>query len=127
MTIAEAVRQGLIDTGNVESSEGAAKDRSNLSKVLASDDFDEKSGRIQDKETRLFQTFKAAVDQRLIDPDSLLHDIDSSKTCTLREAINLGIIDRDGQYVDKKSGNRLNLKEAVRSGHLALIASPMQA
>uniref|UniRef100_A0A915ELG9 Large polyvalent protein-associated domain-containing protein n=1 Tax=Ditylenchus dipsaci TaxID=166011 RepID=A0A915ELG9_9BILA len=125
MSIAEAAQQGLIDTGNVdllEQSSGA-----NLTKVLDSDQFDEKSGRVQNKDTRLHLPFGEAVHQRVIDPDSLLHDIDSSKTMTLREALNMGLIDNNGQYVEKKSGHRLTLNEAVKQGHLALIGSPMQA
>lgn len=125
MTIAEAVQQGLIDTGNVESLEGS--DHTNLTKILNSDRFDERSGRIQDKKTNLYLTFRAAVDQRIIDPDSLLHDIESSKTVTLREALNLGLINNEGKYVDKKSRNVFTLNEAVRQGFIALIASPMQA
>lgn len=125
ITIAEAVQQGLIDTGNVDSIDGL--DKKNLTKIVSSEEFDEKSGRVQDKESRLHLTFRAAVDQRVIDPDSLLHDIDSSKTITLKEAMNLGLIDNNGHYIEKKSGNRLTINEAVRSGHLALIGSPMQA
>ena len=41
--------------------------------------------------------------------------------------MNLGLIDNNGQYVEKKNGNRLTINEAVRTGHLALIGSPMQA
>ena len=68
ITIAEAVQKGLIDTGNVDSVDG--HDKTNLTKIVSSEEFDEKSGRVQDKESRLHLTFKAAVDQRVIDPDS---------------------------------------------------------
>lgn len=125
MKISEAVDQGFIDTENVESLENT--NYTNLTKILNSDRFDERSGRIQDNKTNLYLNFRDAVDQRIIDPDSLLHDIDSSKTITLREALNFGLISNDGKYVDKKTKNIFNLNEAVRHGFIALIASPMQA
>ena len=111
----------------MESAEGAARERTNLARVVASDDFDEKSGRVRDRESHLNVTFKSAVEQRLVDPDSLLHDLNSSKTVTLREALSMGIIDSNGQYVETSTGNKLGINQAVSSGHLALIASPMQA
>lgn len=124
MTIAEAVQKGLIDTGNVESLEGS--DHTDLTKVIGSDAFDEHSGRIRDNHG-LNVTFRGAVDQKLIDPDSLLHDTVSSKTMTLRDALNLGIVNSDGKYVNKENGQHLSLREAEKHGLLALIASPMQA
>uniref|UniRef100_A0AC34GJ32 Uncharacterized protein n=1 Tax=Panagrolaimus sp. ES5 TaxID=591445 RepID=A0AC34GJ32_9BILA len=72
-------------------------------------------------------TFRAAVDQGVIDPDSLLHDIESSQTVTIREAINKNIVDSDGKYVDPKTHSKIPLSEASRTGLIALIASPMQA
>lgn len=72
-------------------------------------------------------TFRSAVEQGIIDPDSLLHDLESSKTMTIREALNKGLVDNDGKYVDAKTHSKISLNEAVKSGLVALIASPMQA
>lgn len=125
MSIADAVRAGLLsETVGLEEidSEGI-----NLTKAVYSDDFDPHSGRIQDKKTRLFLDFRSAVNQNVIDPDSLLHDLESSRTITLREAMREGIIDSNGRYVDKKGHVTLTLKDAVDRGLIALIGSPMQA
>ncbi|KAK0426455.1 hypothetical protein QR680_009718 [Steinernema hermaphroditum] len=125
MTIEQAVAQGFIDTGSVEAMEGF--DERNLANVVNSVEFDENSGRIRDKNSGLYLTFRAAVDKDVIDGDSLLHDLETSQTMTIREALNRGRIDGDGKYVDTKTQNRLKLKDAVKYGMIALIASPMQA
>uniref|UniRef100_A0A915B0I8 Microtubule-actin cross-linking factor 1 n=2 Tax=Parascaris univalens TaxID=6257 RepID=A0A915B0I8_PARUN len=125
MSISQAIEEGYIDTGKVEAMEGS--DERNLAHILYSEEFDENSGRIRDKKSGLYLTFRAAVERDVIDGDSLFHDIDSSQTMTLREALNRGRIDSDGKYIETKTGAKLSLKEAVTSGLVALIASPMQA
>ncbi|PIO56821.1 hypothetical protein TELCIR_21778, partial [Teladorsagia circumcincta] len=123
MTIAQAIEQGYIDTGNVEAMEGS--DEKNLSNIINSEEFDENSGRIRDKRTSLHLTFKDAVERDVIDGDSLLHDLESGQTLTLREAIVRRKIDNDGKYI---AGNlKMTLRDAVKGGLVALIASPMQA
>uniref|UniRef100_A0A914WBT0 Uncharacterized protein n=1 Tax=Plectus sambesii TaxID=2011161 RepID=A0A914WBT0_9BILA len=135
MTIAQALEQGYIDTGSVEAMEGS--EERNLTNVLESDEFDENSGRIRDRKTGLYLTFKQAIDKDVIDGDSLLHDIEAGQTMTIREAVNRGRVDNNGKYVDVQTNAKVNLKDAtnakvnlkdaVKSGLLALIASPMQA
>ncbi|EYB85852.1 hypothetical protein Y032_0289g1496 [Ancylostoma ceylanicum] len=123
ITIAQAIEQGYIDTGNVEAMEGS--DEKNLCNILNSEEFDENSGRIRDKRTSLHLTFKDAVERDVIDGDSLLHDLESGQTLTLREALVRKKIDNDGKYI---AGNlRMTLRDAVKGGLIALIASPMQA
>uniref|UniRef100_A0A914S7I8 Uncharacterized protein n=1 Tax=Parascaris equorum TaxID=6256 RepID=A0A914S7I8_PAREQ len=113
LTFAESL-EGYIDTGKVEAMEGS--DERNLAHILYSEEFDENSGRIRDKKSGLYLTFRAAVERDVIDGDSLFHDIDSSQTMTLREALNRGRIDSDGKYIETKTGAKLSLKEAVTSG-----------
>uniref|UniRef100_A0A914HUQ8 Uncharacterized protein n=1 Tax=Globodera rostochiensis TaxID=31243 RepID=A0A914HUQ8_GLORO len=141
MSIADAVSQGLIDTGSVKGPDSNGGEMAaNLARIIQSDEFDERSGRVQDPQTRLYLPFGSAVNQRLVDPDSLLHDLDSSKTMTLREALSLGLIDSHGRYVPAKGKGgegaaggagglvqAVPLKEAVQRGLIALIGSPMQA
>ncbi|KAK5979804.1 Calponin- (CH) domain-containing protein, partial [Trichostrongylus colubriformis] len=123
MTIAQAIEQGYIDTGSVEAMEGS--DEKNLSNIINSEEFDENSGRIRDKRTSLHLTFKDAVERDVIDGDSLLHDLESGQTLTLREALVRRKIDNDGKYI---AGNlKMTLRDAVKGGLIALIASPMQA
>ncbi|KHJ97614.1 hypothetical protein OESDEN_02412 [Oesophagostomum dentatum] len=123
ITIAQAIEQGYIDTGNVEAMEGS--DEKNLCNILSSEEFDENSGRIRDKRTGLHLTFKDAVERDVIDGDSLLHELESGQTLTLREALHRKKIDNDGKYI---AGNlKMTLRDAVKGGLLALIASPMQA
>uniref|UniRef100_A0A0N5C852 CdiA_C domain-containing protein n=1 Tax=Strongyloides papillosus TaxID=174720 RepID=A0A0N5C852_STREA len=124
MTISQAVEQGYIDPGTIEKfSEG---DEKNLSNVIKSDEFDENSGRIRDKQTGLYLTFKNAIEKGIIDGDSLIHDVDRSQTVTLHEAINRKKIDSDGKYIHK-NGEKFNLTDAIKYGLVAIIASPMQA
>lgn len=125
ITIAQALEQGFIDTGSVESMEGI--DERNLVNVIDSEEFDVNSGRIRDQKSGLYLTFRQAIDKGLIDGDSLLYDVDTGNTMTLRESADRGRIDNNGKYVDIKSGAKVNLKDAVRVGLLALIASPMMA
>lgn len=125
MSINQAIEEGYIDTGNVEAMEGS--DERNLANIINSVEFDENSGRIRDKKSGLYLTFKSAVDRDVIDGDSLMHDLESSRTMTIREALNRGQIDSDGKYVDVRTEGKISLKEAAAKGLIALIASPMQA
>ncbi|KRZ11899.1 Microtubule-actin cross-linking factor 1 [Trichinella zimbabwensis] len=125
MTIAAALQQGYIDTGSVEALEGA--DERNLSNVLESDEFDEHSGRIRDRRTGLYLTFKQAIERGIIDGDSLIYDVTAGRALTLNEALAKGRIDNSGKFVDSKTAARVSLKDAARVGLLALIASPMLA
>ncbi|VDK79013.1 unnamed protein product [Litomosoides sigmodontis] len=125
MSISQAIEEGYIDTGNVE----ALKDSNvrNLANILSAEEFDDISGRIRDKKSGLYLTFKSAVDRDIIDGDSLLHDLESSHTMTVKEALNQGLFDSDGRYIQKRTGAKITLKDAVARGLIALIASPMQA
>jgi len=51
----------------------------------------------------------------LVDPDSLLHDLNSSKTITLREALNLGLIDSQVNYPGKFKINFLLILGSLRT------------
>uniref|UniRef100_A0AC35UDU8 Calponin-homology (CH) domain-containing protein n=1 Tax=Rhabditophanes sp. KR3021 TaxID=114890 RepID=A0AC35UDU8_9BILA len=123
MTIASAVAKGYIDA--VEKID--KPDEKNLAVVVYSDEFDEKSGRIRDRETGLNLTFKDAVHRGIIDPDSLIHDVDKSQTMTILEALKEKIVDSDGKFTDHSSGRKYLLSEGVTYGLLALIRSPMEA
>lgn len=123
ITINQAIEEGFVDTGAVQSMEG--NDENNLFYILTNDSFDENSGRIRDKKTGLHLTFRDAVNKDVIDGDSLLHDMESSETLTLREALKKNKIDQDGKY--NHQGQKMNLSEAQSSGLLAIIESPMQA
>lgn len=125
MSINQAIEEGYIDTGNVEALEDS--DERNLANVLFREEFDEISGRIRDKKSGLYLTFKSAVDRDVIDGDSLLHDLESSHTMTVKEALNQGLIDSDGKYNHIRAGVKITLKDALEKGLIALIASPMQA
>ncbi|CAG9534522.1 unnamed protein product [Cercopithifilaria johnstoni] len=125
MSINQAIEEGYIDTGNIESLEDS--NERNLANILSTEQFDEISGRIRDKKSGLYLTFKSAVDRDVIDGDSLLHDLESSHTMTVKEALNQGLIDSDGRYIHKRAGVKITLKDAVAKGLIALIASPMQA
>ncbi|MCP9258007.1 VAB-10B protein [Dirofilaria immitis] len=125
MSINQAIEEGYIDTGNVEALEGS--DERNLANILFTEEFDEISGRIRDKKSGLYLTFKSAVDRDVIDGDSLLHDLESSHTMTVKEALNQGTIDPDGKYIHQRMGIKITLKDALAKGLIALIASPMQA
>ncbi|KAI6225247.1 Plectin [Aphelenchoides fujianensis] len=123
ISIEQAVAAGLIDTGSVDLD---ANERS-LAQVIASHNFDESSGRIRDPKTGLNVTFRDAVDRRIVDPDSLLHDLETQKTLTVREAVSQGILDQNGRYVNRQSNQPVPLLQAINQGLVAVIASPMQA
>uniref|UniRef100_A0A915Q643 Plectin n=1 Tax=Setaria digitata TaxID=48799 RepID=A0A915Q643_9BILA len=125
MSINQAIEEGYIDTGSIEALEGS--DERNLANILFTEEFDDNSGRIKDKKSGLYLTFKSAVDRDVVDGDSLLHDLESSHTMTVKEALIQGLIDSDGKYVHARTGIRITLKEALSKGLIALIASPMQA
>lgn len=136
--IEQAVQAGLIDTGNAD----LDSQETSLAQVIASHGFDEHSGRIRDPKTGLNVTFSDAVHRRIVDPDSLLHDLESQKTLTVREALSngmsidtnrgthnkcLGLIDSNGRYEHRGSNQKIPLSQAINQGLIAVIASPMQA
>ncbi|CAD5205428.1 unnamed protein product [Bursaphelenchus okinawaensis] len=149
LTFAEAVGKGLIDVakntftdpdsgkilsiqeaagaGLVEVSDYGTENETNLANVIQSHTFDSSSGRVRDPKSGLNVPFRDAIDRRLIDPDSLVHDLDSSKTLTVREAIYAGILDSNGRYHDKKHNSYHSIVDAEKQGLIALIASPMEA
>ncbi|KAK6026879.1 hypothetical protein OSTOST_07137, partial [Ostertagia ostertagi] len=121
LTFKDAVERDVIDgdsllhdlESNVEAMEGS--DEKNLSNIINSEEFDENSGRIRDKRTSLHLTFKDAVERDVIDGDSLLHDLESGQTLTLREALVRRKIDSDGKYI---AGNlKMTLRDAVKGGY----------
>jgi hypothetical protein len=121
--IQEAVSAGLIDTGNAD----LDAQETSLAQVIESHAFDEHSGRIRDPKSGLNVTFSDAVHRRIVDPDSLLHDLESQKTLTVREALSGGLIDSNGRYIHRASNQQLPLMQAIKQGLIAVIASPMQA
>ncbi|KAL7080359.1 hypothetical protein ACQ4LE_000093 [Meloidogyne hapla] len=131
MTTADAVNRSIIRIGTVKSVDEPGE-RTNLARIIDSEEFDERSGGVLDPQTRRYLPFCDAVSRRLVDPDSLLHDLNSSKTITLREPLNLALIDSQGRYVPKAQPGQhtlispVPLKEAVQRG-LITLSSPMQA
>ena len=121
----QAAAAGLLDTGA-----STEKEETQLARVFDSPAYDASSGRVRDAKSGLNWNFRDAIERRLIDPESLLHDLDSQRMLTLREALSAGLIDSNGRVTGGGGDSRaapLPLAEAVRIGRIALIASPMQA
>ncbi|CAD5207872.1 unnamed protein product [Bursaphelenchus xylophilus] len=122
LSVQEAAGSGLVDIGSY-----GQENETNLANVIQSHTFDPSSGRVRDPNSGLNVPFRDAIERKLIDPDSLIHDLDSSRTLTVREAIYAGILDSNGRYHDKKTNSFQSIVDAEKQGLIALIASPMQA
>lgn len=133
ITISEAVSTGVLntevpkDTGKVTltTKETDALDLNDAFELL----FDEKTQKFRDPKSPNKQlTFKEALEKQIIDPDSVIYDVQSGKPVTVKEAVDTGLIDnKTGKYKEPKTGKSVDIKNAAKMGLIAVVAAPVLA
>lgn len=85
--------------------------------------YDDQTGSFKDpSDPNKKLTFEEAVEKEIIDPNSIIYDVESQKPVTVKNAIKEGLIDpKSGQIVDNKSGKKVNFKEATKIGLIAVL------
>ncbi|CAH1991991.1 unnamed protein product [Acanthoscelides obtectus] len=67
-------------------------------------------------------TFKEALDKEIIDPNSMIYDVNLQKPITVEQAVEKGLIDpKSGKVKDEQSGKSIEFKEAAKKGLIAVL------
>lgn len=133
VTISEAVTSGLLNTEvPTESTKSSPK-----KEVLEMLDLNEAFELLFDEKTQKFRnpkspnkvlTFKEALDKKIINPDSVIYNVEAGKPVTLKEALNSGLIDKKtGKLKEPKTGKSVDIKNAAKMGLIAVVAAPVLA
>ncbi|KPJ14035.1 Microtubule-actin cross-linking factor 1, isoform 4 [Papilio machaon] len=132
ITVTEAVNSGLLNTEIQSLTEPETKtkelemlDLNEAFELL----FDEKTQKFRDpKSPNKVITFKEALEQKVINPDSVIYKMGSDKSITLQEALRTGVLDsKSGKVKEPSSGRSLDVKKAAKMGLLAVVAAPVLA
>lgn len=94
--------------------------------------YDEETAKFHDPEQpEKLLTFTEALEKDIIDPNSLVYDVNSQKPITVEQAVDKGLIDaKTGKVKDEKSGMSVDFKKAAKMGLIAVIgglAAPVVA
>lgn len=133
VTISEAIESGVLNTEvPTESTKSSPK-----KEVLESLDLNEAFERLFDEKTQKFRdpkspnkvmTFKEALERNIINPDSVIYNVDAAKPVTLQEALDSGMLDKKtGKLKDAKTGKSIDVKNAAKLGLIAVVAAPVLA
>lgn len=91
---------------------------------------DPNTGKYQDpNEPQKLLTFSEALEKEIIDPNSVIYDVEAQRPITVEQAVEKGLIDaKTGEVKDKKTGKLVNVKKAAEMGLIAVmgtIAAPV--
>ncbi|CAB3229877.1 unnamed protein product [Arctia plantaginis] len=133
VTISEAIESGTLST-EVPSEPIKVTPKPESLELLDLNEafellFDEKTQKFRDpKSPNKVLTFKEALDQNIINPDSVIYNVEAAKPITLQEALTTGLIDKKtGKLKDTKSGKSIDVKKAAKMGLIAVVAAPVLA
>lgn len=133
ITISEAVSTGVLNTEVPKDTEKVSPTTKDTDTLDLNDAFerlfDEKTQKFRDPKSPNKQlTFKEALDKKIINPDSIIYDVQSGKPVSVKEAVDIGLIDKKtGKYKEPKTGKSVDIKKAAKLGLLAVVASPVLA
>lgn len=133
MPIQQAVDQGILatQTSHDDTDDESTEDKVELLTLAEAVDqiYDATSKQFHDpKNPERLVTFEEAVHEGIVDPKSVVYDIQSGKSHTLEEGIRDGFIDAKTGEVDYQgSGSKINVKEAAKLGLLAVVGAPILA
>lgn len=130
--IAEAVSAGLLNT-EMPKEVTEQKPKSEMEMLDLNEAFD----LLYDERTQKFRdpkspsktiTFKEALDKNIINPDSVIYNIEAGQPVTLKEAVDSGLIDKkSGKLKEPKTGKSIDVKNAAKMGLVAVVAAPVLA
>lgn len=123
MPIKEAREEEII-TGTTTTTTTTETQETKVIKVSEVDTiYDEKTSTFinpNDKTSKL--TFEEALEKEIIDPKSVVYDVDLQKPIPVQAAVEKGLLDpKTGQIKDKKSGKNIDFKDAAKKGLIAVV------
>lgn len=133
MPISEAVTTGILSTVTPTETAKTVTPKEDLKALDLNEAFellfDEKTQKFKDPKSPKKQlTFKEALEKNLINPDSVIYNIEAGKPVTLKEAVDSGLIDKKtGKVKEPKSGKTVDIKNATKMGLIAIVAAPVLA
>ncbi|XP_052759146.1 uncharacterized protein LOC113511282 isoform X14 [Galleria mellonella] len=134
LTISEAVTSGVLKTEVTPTESSKTTPSKKEMEMLSLNEafellFDEKSQKFRDpKSPNKVLTFEEALKRNIIDPESVIYDVESGKPLTLQESLNIGLIDKKtGQVKEPKTGKSVDIKNAAKMGLIAVVAAPVLA
>ncbi|XP_053618598.1 uncharacterized protein shot isoform X36 [Plodia interpunctella] len=133
LTISEAVITGVLNTEFTQA-ETTKLEPTKKEEPLDLHDafellFDDKTQKFRDpKSPNKLLTFKEALDKNVINPESVIYNIEAGKPITLREGVNSGLLDKKtGKLKEPKTGKSVDIKNAAKMGLIAVVAAPVLA
>lgn len=133
MPIKKAVDEGILGTQTSidDTDEESTEEKIELLTLAEAVEqiYDTKSKQFHDpKNPERLLTFEEAVHEGIVDPKSVVYDIQSAKSHTLEEALQDGFIDaKTGEIVNQGNGSKINVKDAAKLGLLAVVGAPVLA
>ncbi|CAH2057366.1 unnamed protein product, partial [Iphiclides podalirius] len=132
ISVTEAVNSGILNTEVLSeiAHKKITKDLEMLDLSQAFDTlYDEKTQKFRDpKSPNNVLTFEEALENKVINPDSVIYKLGSDKPMTLQEAVETGVLDKkSGKIKEPGTGKSLDVKKAAKLGLLAVVAAPVLA
>lgn len=128
MLIGDAIKEGVLVAAPYPSeavvTDAATTKTKELNMAEAFETiYDESSGKFLNPDAPNKQlTFAEAVEKEIIDPNSIVYDVNAQTPITIEQAMQKGLIDpKTGKVKDEKSGTSINFKEAAKKGLIAVI------
>lgn len=133
LSISEAVSTGVLNTEVLAETAKVTHTKKEMTLLDLNEAFDllfdEKTQKFRDpKSPNKVLTFKEALEKEVINPDSVIYNVEASKPVTLKEAVNSGLIDKKtGKLKEPKTGKYVDIKNAAKMGLIAVVAAPVLA
>lgn len=132
MPIAKAVEEGILDTSSKsEESESSKKSSGGMTVLQAIEQiYDEETGTFKDPETNKSYNLTEAMDVGLIEPDSVLYNVQTKQSITTKEAVEKGLLDPNTgkmKTMHDQKDRSISIAEATKLGLLAVVAAPILA
>ncbi|KAG6463453.1 hypothetical protein O3G_MSEX013876 [Manduca sexta] len=133
VSISEAVSSGILNT-EVPSDSGKSSPKRKELEMLDLNEafellFDDKTQKFRDpKSPNKVITFKEALERNVINPESVIYNVEAGKPVTLQQALDTGLIDKKtGKLKEPKTGKSVDIKNAAKMGLIAVVAAPVLA
>ncbi|XP_064074946.1 uncharacterized protein LOC113401796 isoform X21 [Vanessa tameamea] len=133
ISIAEAVTTGILKTETSDALPTDGKEKQSMEML----DLNEAFELLFDERTQKFRdptapnnviTFTEALQKNIINPESVIYNIEAGKATTLQEALNTGFLDKTtGKVREPETGNTVDIKKAAKMGIIAVVAAPVLA
>lgn len=133
ISISEAVSTGVLNTEVPTDSVKSSPEKKQLEMLDLNEAFellfDEKTQKFRDpKSVNKLLTFKEALDKKVINPETVIYNVEAAKPVTLKEALDTGLIDKkSGKLREPKTGKSVDIKNAAKMGLIAIVAAPVLA